>query len=450
MRAHGMIHLVFGLVFCLLAWPALAGDAGEANKLMIEAIKLMDAVDLEPSAEKKFDLLKEAHDKLTEIINRYPSTDLAVKLATGQRIGKVSLDKIRNALEEARVAVPARPGAPVWVWRHGSVVTVAAWSANGRRALTAEVGGTAAVRDISTGKILHTWQHPSELAAADVSSDGRRMLAVGVDRIVTLRSARTGRILDEWGYEGTAGAVALSPDGRRALTGLHYRAHLADIGARKVLHTWRGKAPVTAAAYSPDGRRVFMGFADGRATLGDVDTGVTRYRWKHPGSAGGGVMSAVFSADSRRVLAGAANGTAVLRDVETGKTLRKWDLGYSYRVRAVAYSPDGRWVLTGDDGREIELHDVRTGRTLRKWKYEAAPAAVAFSPRQSERVDGIRQRRSLTVRSRAPQEEAGRPHTDCSHAAGWMLVSECRRGPGRDGLGLHGHGVRPAPPHRLR
>lgn len=380
MGKQNVMHLVLALVLSLLAWPALADDVGEANKLMIEAIKLMDAVDLEPSAEKKFNLLKEAHDKLTEIIDRYPSTDLAVKLATGQRIGKVSLDMVRRALEDARVATPVRPGAPVRVWRHGSAVTVAAWSSNGRRALTGGVGGIAAVREIGTGKILHTWRHPSRVAAADVSSDGRRMLTVGVDRLATLRRAGTGRILDEWGYDGTAGAVALSPDGRRALTGLHYGAYLADIKARKVLHTWRGKAPVTSAAYSPDGRHVFMGFADGRARLGDVGTGATRYKWKHPGSGGGGVMSAAFSVDGRRVLAGAANGMAVLRDVETGKTLHKLDVGYSHRVRSVAYSPDGRWVLTGDDGREIELHDVRTGRTLRKWRYEAPPTAVAFSP----------------------------------------------------------------------
>ena len=380
MRKHGVMHLVFALVVCLLTWPALADDTGEANKLMIEAIRLMDAVDLEPSAEKKFDLLKEAHGKLTEIIDRYPSTDLAVKLATGQRIGKVSLDKVRKALEEVRVAGPARPGAPVRVWRHGSAVALAAWSRNGRRALTAEVGGVATVHDIRTGKVLHTWQHRSRVAGASVSSDGRRMLTVGSDRVATLRSARTGRILDEWEYEGTAGAVALSPDGRRTLTGLHSTVYLADIKARKVLRTWRGKAPVTSAAYSPDGRRVFMGFADGRARLGDVDTGATRYRWKHPGSGGGGVMSAAFSPDGRHVLAGAANGMAVLRDVRTGKTVHEWGVGYSRRVRAVAYSPDGRWVLTGDDGREIELHDVRTGRTLRKWKYEAPPAAVAFSP----------------------------------------------------------------------
>ena len=273
MREHGVMHLVFALAFCLLAWPVIADDAGEANKLMIEAIKLMDAVDMEPSAEKKFNLLKEAYDKLTEIIERYPSTDMAVKLATGQRIGKVSLEKARKALAAARVAGSTRPGAPVRVWRHRTAVTVAAWSAKGRVALTAEVGGVAAVRDIRTGKVLHTWQHRSRVAAADVSPDGRRVLTVGVDRLAVLRSARTGRILDEWGYEGAAGAVALSPDGRRALAGLHSSVYLADIKARKVLRTWRGRAPVTSAAYSPDGRHVFMGFADGRARLGDVDTG---------------------------------------------------------------------------------------------------------------------------------------------------------------------------------
>ena len=123
------MHVVFALVFLFLTWPVLADDTGEANKLMVEAMKLVGAVDLEPSAEKKFNLLREAHDRLTEIIERYPSTDLAVKLATGQRIGKVSLDTVRKALEQARVAAPAKPGAPCasggmeapWPWRRGPV-----------------------------------------------------------------------------------------------------------------------------------------------------------------------------------------------------------------------------------------------------------------------------------------------------------------------------------------
>ena len=382
-----MMRSALALMLWLLASPAVADDAAEANRLMVEAVRLVDAVEKEPAAEAKFQLLKKAHDNLTAIIERFPSTDLAVKLATGQRIGRISLAKVRKSLDEARAILspPVRPGAPVRVWRHRSGVGTVAFFRGGRRALTAGVDGTATVRNVRTGEILRTWRHGSAVTAAALSRDRRWMLTAGADRSAALRNARTGKLLDKWWNRGALDAVALSPNGRRALAGQWNAVHLIEIKDRKVLRTWRHRAPVTAVAYSPDGRRVFMGFADGRARLGDVRTGATLHRWKHKGAAGGGVTTATFSMDGKRVLVGAASGMAVLRDIQTGQTLRKWDLGYGHRVRSVTFSPNKPWVMTGDDSHEVELHDVETGKTLRKWKYGAAPLGLSFSP-DSRRV----------------------------------------------------------------
>ena len=92
-QVEWMNRLLIACVLYLLAWPSLADDAARANRLMIEAVKLIEAVELEPSADGKFRLLKQAHDNLVEIVDRHPSTDLAVKLATGQRIGDISLSE---------------------------------------------------------------------------------------------------------------------------------------------------------------------------------------------------------------------------------------------------------------------------------------------------------------------------------------------------------------------
>ena len=362
-----------------------ANDSAEANGLMVEAIRLVDAVKREPSAEAKIGLLRKAYDNLTAIVERYPSTDLAVTLASGQRVGTISLAGVRGALDRMLLARPGRPGASVHAWRHAEGLAAATFFGDGRRALTAGLGGVVAVRDIDTGEVLHTWQHGSRITAAAVSHDRRRMLTAGADRITALRDTRTGRLLERWSTNDALSAVALSPDGRRALSGLWSAVYLFRVKERKVLRQWRYRAPVTSLAWSPDGSRAFMGFADGRARMADVRTGAKLQDWKHPGSAGGGVTAAAFSADGQRIVTGSASGMAALRNVRTGETLQQWDLGYSVPVRSVAHSPTEPWVLTGLESGKVELHDSRIGKTLREWRYDGAPVALVFSP-DSRRV----------------------------------------------------------------
>ena len=65
-------------MLCLLALPGLADNAAQTNRLLIEATRLVRAGDLEPSMNGKYEPLKRAHDTLIEIMERHPSTDLAV------------------------------------------------------------------------------------------------------------------------------------------------------------------------------------------------------------------------------------------------------------------------------------------------------------------------------------------------------------------------------------
>ena len=95
----------FTITLILFSWvsPAIADDTGRANGLLVEAVQLIQSADKAASAKERFSLLDKAFGKLNVIIERYPSTDLAVKLITGQTIGIISLDnvgKTRNATEE--------------------------------------------------------------------------------------------------------------------------------------------------------------------------------------------------------------------------------------------------------------------------------------------------------------------------------------------------------------
>ena len=378
------IRLVFAAAVSLLALPAFGDDNAQANRLMVEAVGLIAAAERGPSAQERYRLLQRAHELLLDIVERHPSTELAVKLATGQRVGTVSLAGVREALDEARVAGDAAPpttrrppGAPVHVWRHRKAVLAVGWSAYGEQVYSVSRDGVAAARDIGTGATLHTWRYGAAATAAALSPDGRRMLAAGDGGAVTLSNTATGETVARWKHDQAPSIVALSPRGRRALVAVASVVMLGNTGTREVLHTWRHWAPVTAVALSPNGRRVLMGLADGEGVLADVETGATLAIWEHPGSGGDGLMSAAFSPDGRWVLAGAANRTAVLRDVRSGDTRHQWQTRSG--VMSVAWSSSGRWVLTGDKAYWVELHEVETGRTLRKWRYKARVEALAFS-----------------------------------------------------------------------
>ena len=65
-------------------------DTARANELFVEAVQLVKLADPE-----------KAFRKLNEIIDDYPSTDLAVKLISGQDTGSISLEDVTKEAERA-------------------------------------------------------------------------------------------------------------------------------------------------------------------------------------------------------------------------------------------------------------------------------------------------------------------------------------------------------------
>ena len=77
-------------------------EEAEANKRFVEAVALLEIAESEPAAPAKLALLEQAETTLQTIITRYPFTPLAVKLASGEQIGNVSLATVATAVEAAR------------------------------------------------------------------------------------------------------------------------------------------------------------------------------------------------------------------------------------------------------------------------------------------------------------------------------------------------------------
>ena len=100
-----MIKPLLLFFVCLSVVPAVADDPAQANRLLVEAVKLIQAAETEDEASDKLALLEGALAKLNEIIKRHPSSSLAVKLITDQPIGSLSLQKLTDTVEKLRIKV---------------------------------------------------------------------------------------------------------------------------------------------------------------------------------------------------------------------------------------------------------------------------------------------------------------------------------------------------------
>jgi len=101
MRRIAAILIAITLLFS--AGATLADDTASANKLFVEAVKLVMSAEGEKSFEKTLSVMEEALARLYKIIDDYPSSDLAVKLISGQSVGGISLEDVGEAAVRARI-----------------------------------------------------------------------------------------------------------------------------------------------------------------------------------------------------------------------------------------------------------------------------------------------------------------------------------------------------------
>ena len=101
-KMTGLIKILVGVVsFSLAASVVRAEQPADPNHLLVEAGRLILNAESSTSLEDKMRLLEKAQGKLMTIVDSYPSSELAVKLVTGQGIGTISLSAIREAIKEA-------------------------------------------------------------------------------------------------------------------------------------------------------------------------------------------------------------------------------------------------------------------------------------------------------------------------------------------------------------
>jgi WD40 repeat protein len=320
---------------------------------------------------------------------------------------------------------------------HEAEVLHAAFSPDGRRALTCSADKTARVWDADTGKQLHVLVVDEDRVVYGCwSPDGRRVLTVAskrtirgplgfgsaslTDGVLTFRTwdAATGQALAAWTEPGSTYeewsrrcrtnlfAAAFSPDGRRVIIapgvfpGEPPTVHDTDTG--KELAALAGhQGPATAAAWAgPDGRRIVTAALDGTACVWDGQSYQLLHTYRGHAD---GIVLALPCPDGKRVLTIGDGGTHAFRarkegtrddakdtwgtsgcvwDLDTGaeRAVLQWPKGNEPPTRTAAWSPDGKWVVTGGNSRSLDETAMRDvpgwGRFPVVW--DAATGKPAF------------------------------------------------------------------------
>ena len=96
------------LSFLLVVISACGDENSNANKLFIETIKISEEAEESQPFDKRIQLYKKTLKNIEDIKSKYPSSNLAVQLSSGQSIGSFSRSNIEKRLAEVESHIMRR------------------------------------------------------------------------------------------------------------------------------------------------------------------------------------------------------------------------------------------------------------------------------------------------------------------------------------------------------
>ncbi len=276
----------------------------------------------------------------------------------------------------------ASTGRPVFdALAHTGDIPYAEFSADGRLIVTASLDGTAGIWDSLTGK-RHAalLRHHAMLDSARFSLDSRYVVTASRDKTARVWRSDTGEpVTPPLTHDDAVLSAQFNPAGTRVVTASSDKtARVWDArSGGPVCSPLRHDGGVLWASFGPDGKRIVTA-ADKTARVWNVETGDPL---TEPMPHDGFVYTATFSPDGQRILTAcgdpvAKTGSARIWDAQTGRPLSA-PLRHAGALRSAWFSSDGAHILTASYDGSARVWDARLGQPVSEplthggWVYSA-------------------------------------------------------------------------------
>jgi WD40 repeat protein len=343
------------------AEAVLSQDPELATRLALRALQVRDTTQAETALR---DALPQLQLKAT--LQPHAPQRSAAFSADGKRILTASADGTLHIWDSAH---------------HKQIVSFAGFgplnsaslSPNSTQIVTANDDGVARILNAHTGKVDGTLVPSAPgggavyaVSSAAFSPDGALIVTTYADGTARMWNARTdeqvGPILSAEHGHKLLGA-AFSPDGKLLVTASSSgRARIYDVPTGAQQGVLPASLVVNAASFSPDSKLVVTAAGDAGAVIWSVvshkQVGVTLAP-PHNDSL---VFSAAFSADGRQVVTASADGVARVWDATSGRLVQAFGKPGSDSLLRAAFSPDGKSIVTASAGGVVRLWAVASGR----------------------------------------------------------------------------------------
>jgi small GTP-binding protein len=245
---------------------------------------------------------------------------------------------------------------------HDGAVLSVAFDSKGETFASGGEDRTVKLREVSTGKLLHTLEgHTEHVWSVAFDPQGEMLASGSADKTVKLWEVRSGRFLrtlEE--HQSQVMSVAFDPRGSTLATGGHDRTiKLWEARSGKLLRTLEGHSgSVFNVAFDPRGETLASA-GDRGVKLWEPGSG----RLLHTIESKDRVFSVTFDPHGRILAGGDGQNTVKLWEPQNGKLLGTLE-GHTQEVSSVAFSPDGHLLASKSVDGTIRLWNCKTWETL--------------------------------------------------------------------------------------